>query len=106
MFDAVDKTSFSNCKRLLKKHGVFIPSDGFLNLFLFSLTAEIFGGKKVVFRPPTNINRGLNFTRSLLEKGSFKPVIDRKYPIDDIVEAYKYVGTGQKIGNVVITMGA
>ena len=105
VFDAVGKTSFSKCKRLLTKHGIFIPSDGFLNVLL-SLTTPIFGGKKVVFRPPTNLKRSLDFIKNLLEIGSFKPVIDRKYPLDDIVEAYKYVGTGQKIGNVIIAMGA
>ena len=41
-----------------------------------------------------------------IEKGNFKPVIDRKYPLDKIAEAYTYVATGQKIGNVVITMDA
>ena len=105
VFDAVGKTSFSSCKRLLKKHGVFIPSDGFVNVFL-SLATRITGGKRVVFSPPTNLKSRLSFIRDLLETGSFKPVIDRNYPIDEIVEAYKYVATGQKIGNVIIIMGA
>ena len=42
--------------------------------------------------------------REMLASGEFKPVIDRRYPLDQIVEAYRYVETGQKIGNVVITV--
>ena len=46
----------------------------------------------------------MNFIKEMIEKGSFMPVIDRKYPIDKIAEAFTYVATGQKIGNVIITM--
>jgi NADPH:quinone reductase-like Zn-dependent oxidoreductase len=46
----------------------------------------------------------LNFINELVEKGSFKPVIDRRYPLDKIAEAYRYVANGQKIGNVIISI--
>jgi NADPH:quinone reductase-like Zn-dependent oxidoreductase len=103
VFDAVGKSSFARCKPLLNKPGIFIPSGGFLNIFL-SLVTRISGGKKVVFYPPKNITAGLIFIKDMIEKGSFRPVIDRKYPIDKIAEAYKYVAAGQKVGNVIITM--
>jgi NADPH:quinone reductase-like Zn-dependent oxidoreductase len=105
VFDAIGKSSFAKCKRLLKKNGVYIPSNGLENIFLVPIT-RLYGGKKVVFIPPKAINTGLSFIKDLIEKGSFKPVIDRMYPLDKICEAFAYVATGQKIGNVIITMDA
>jgi NADPH:quinone reductase-like Zn-dependent oxidoreductase len=105
VFDAVGKSSFVKCKPLLKKNGIFTSSGGFENLF-WALITKLSGGKKVLFVPPTDINSTLGFIKDLVEKGSFKPVIDRKYPIDKIAEAFKYVATGEKIGNVIITMDA
>jgi len=105
VFDAIGKSSFVKCKRLLKKNGAYTSSNGLINLLLVFIT-PLFGGKKVFFSPPKSIKAGLSFVKDLIEKGSFRPVIDRKYPIDKIAEAYKYVATGQKIGNVIITMDA
>ena len=68
------------------------------------LITPLFGGKKVDFSAPKSIKAGLIFIKDLLENGNFKPVIDRKYPLDKIAEAYEYVASGQKIGNVIITM--
>lgn len=103
VFDAVGKCSFFQCKHLLKKKGIFSSSNGLINI-LWAMITPVLGGKKVFFSAPKDIKGGLSFIKELIEKGSFKPVIDRKYPIDQIAEAYKYVATGQKIGNVVITM--
>ena len=103
LFDAIGKSSFMKCKHLLTKKGLYSPSYGFENLLLLLITG-LFGGKKVIYRPPKSIAAGLNFIKDLIEKGKFKPVIDRKYPLDRIAEAYTYVATGQKIGNVIITM--
>lgn len=103
VIDAVGKSSFRKCKRLLKKKGVYAPSGGFENLFLVLIT-PLLGGKKVLFYKDT---RGsLDFIKDLIEKGKFTPVIDRKYPIEKIREAFAYVASGQKIGNVIITMFA
>jgi NADPH:quinone reductase-like Zn-dependent oxidoreductase len=103
VFDAVGKSSFAKCKTLLKEKGVYTSSGGLINLYL-AITTKLSGGKKVVFMPPKNIKDELHFIKGLLEKGSFRPVIDRKYPIDKIAEAYRYVASGQKLGNVIITM--
>lgn len=105
VFDAVGKSSFGKCKPLLKKKGIFTSSAGLENLFL-ALVTPVFGGKKVIFRAPRDVKGTLGFIKNLVEKGSFKPVIDRKYTIDKIAEAFVYVATGQKIGNVIITMDA
>jgi len=101
VIDAVGKSSFIKCKSLLKKNGVYAPSGGFENLFLV-LAEPLLGGKKVLF--PKDTKGTLGFIKELIEKGEFKPVIDRKYPLDRIAEAFTYVATGQKIGNVIITM--
>lgn len=103
VFDAVGKSSFLKCKKLLKKKGVYTSSNGAINLLWIFIT-PLFGGKKVVFPFSVRLKQGLDFIKELVEKGKFKPVIDRKYPLEKIAEAYKYVATGQKIGNVIITM--
>jgi NADPH:quinone reductase-like Zn-dependent oxidoreductase len=105
VFDAVGKSSFFKCKRLLKKKGVYTSSNGLINIFLIFI-APLTGGKKVVFSFPKSISEKLNFIKDLIEKGSFTPVIDRTYSIDKIADAYRYVATGQKIGNVIISMDA
>jgi NADPH:quinone reductase-like Zn-dependent oxidoreductase len=105
VFDAVNKTGFFKCKPLLKKKGIYASSGGFEYLLLDFFTS-VFGGKKVIFHAPKDIPGTLGFIKGLIEKGSFKPVIDRKYPLDKIAEAFTYVATGQKIGNVIITMNS
>jgi NADPH:quinone reductase-like Zn-dependent oxidoreductase len=104
--DAVGKSSFGACRGLLKPGGVYCPSElGFLaqNPFLALWTSR-FGSKKVIFPIPRSSKDDLLFLRELIESGAFKPVIDRHYPLDQIVEAYRYVETGRKTGNVVITV--
>lgn len=103
VFDAIGRSSFAKCKRLLKKKGIYTSSGGVENLFL-SMITPFLGGKKVPFIPPKDIKGNLGFINDLFEKRSFKPVIDRIYPLEKIAEAFNYVATGQKIGNVIITM--
>ncbi|MBC8233280.1 NAD(P)-dependent alcohol dehydrogenase [bacterium] len=110
VFDTVGKSSFFQCKKLLKSGGVYISSDlGYMaqNVFLPLITPIIkplMGNKKTVFPLPTDISGSLSLVKKLTEEGKFRAVIDRKYPLEDIVEAYRYVDTGQKTGNVVITV--
>ena len=106
VFDAAGKSTFSDCKPLLKKGGAYISSElgpGGQNLFL-PLTTKMFGSRKVLFPFPFDIKGSINFIKDLYEKGKFKPVIDRKYPLEDIREAYRYVASGQKTGNVVLSL--
>ena len=106
VLDAVGKSSFGRCKRLLKPGGIYLSSDlGPLSLNpLLALTTPLFGGKKVMFPIPRDDREMVRYLKELLESGAFKPLIDRRYPLDQIVEAYRYVETGQKIGNVVISV--
>jgi len=106
VFDTVGKSSFSRCKSLLKPGGVYISSEmGYMaqNLIL-ALITPIIGNKKVMFPIPKHSDENIILFKRLIEAGKFKGVIDRCYPLEEIVEAYKYVETGQKTGNVVITV--
>lgn len=104
VLDSVGKSSFGRCKRLLKPGGIYLSSElGPLaqNPFL-ALITPLLGGKKVLFPIPKHDQEMVGYFKELIESGEFKPVVDRMYPLDQIVEAYRYVATGQKIGNVVI----
>jgi NADPH:quinone reductase-like Zn-dependent oxidoreductase len=104
VFDAVGKSSFLRCRRLLKPRGSYLWSDlgpMWQNLF-FSLVTPPFGRRKSLFRPPRHDQETVRYLRELLESGAFRPLIDRRCPLEQIVEAYRYVETGRKIGSVVI----
>jgi NADPH:quinone reductase-like Zn-dependent oxidoreductase len=106
VFDAVGKSSFGKCKSLLKKEGIYISTElGYMsqNPFL-ALTTSLTSGKKVLFPIPTISKEDVVFLKELVEAGKYKPLIDRQYTLEQIVAAYTYVETGQKIGNVVITV--
>lgn len=104
IFDAVGKSSFGKCKPLLNKKGIYISTELGKNAenILFSLTTHIWGGRKVLFPIPTINKEDVVFLKDLVEKGAYRPVIDRHYNLEQIVEAYKYVETGQKTGNVIL----
>ena len=100
VFDAVMKTSFSRCKSSLTPGGVFATVDYPL---LTAFWTSIVGRKKVVFGIANRIE-DLVFLRKLIEAGKIKSVIDRCYPLEQTAEAHRYVETGHKKGNVVITV--
>ena len=104
IFDAVGKSSFGKCKPLLTNKGVYISTElgkNAENIF-FALVTSFGRGKKVLFPIPTIKKEDVVFLKDLVEQGAFKPVIDRRYKLEQIVEAYKYVESGQKTGNVII----
>jgi NADPH:quinone reductase-like Zn-dependent oxidoreductase len=107
VIDAVAKSSFGRCRRLLKPGGIYLSSDlgAWAQNPLLAITTPLLGGRKVMFPIPRNDQEMIRYLRDLLESRAFRPLIDRRYPLDRIVEAYRYVETGRKIGNVVITVG-
>ena len=104
IFDAVGKSSFGQCKPLLTEKGIYVSTElgkNAENVFL-ALTTPILGGKRVLFPIPTINKQDVLFLKELVENGDYKPLIDKQYKLDQIVEAYKYVESGQKIGNVIL----
>ena len=106
VIDAVGKSSFRRCRRLLKPGGIYTSSDVGLLWHgpMLALITPLFRGRKLMFVVPRDDPKGIRWLKRLIETGEFKPVIDRTYPLEEIVEAYRFVETGQKIGNVVITV--
>ena len=104
IFDAVGKHSFTRCRGSLKPGGVYLPTVGVANLMWALVTPRI-GGKKVLFQiPPRQTKEDVLFLKELIEAGKYRPVIDRLYPLEDVVQATKYVETEQKVGNVVLSV--
>jgi len=104
IFDAVGKHSFRRSKRALKPGGVYLPTDGLRNVFLWLLHKRV-GNKKVLFElPPRMLKADVALLKRLLEAGEYRPVVDRAYPLEDVREAHRYVDTHQKVGNVVLTV--
>jgi NADPH:quinone reductase-like Zn-dependent oxidoreductase len=104
VLDAVGKSSFFKCKKILKPKGVYYSTElGYLsqNVFL-ALVSPLSKGKKVGFPIPTDNQKDILEFKQIIEEGNYRAVIDNVYPFDQIVEATKYVETGQKTGNVVI----
>ena len=101
IFDAVGKQRFARCKRALKPGGVYLPTDGLRN---FARAFVPSGDKRVrIAIPPRYTKEYILTIKRLIEAGEYRPVIDRTYALGDIVEATRYVDTGQKTGNVVLT---
>ena len=100
IFDAVIKTSFSRCRSSLKPGGVYLTVDYPL---LAALWTSLASREKIKFGVATQI-QDLVFLTELIEAGEVKPVIDRRYPLAQTAEAHRYVETGRKKGNVVITV--
>jgi NADPH:quinone reductase-like Zn-dependent oxidoreductase len=106
VLDAVGKSSFGQCRRLLKPRGIYLSTDlGPLSQNpILALITPLFGGKKVMFPLPKDEPEMVRYFKELIESGKFRALIDRRYRLDQIVEAYRYVEAGQKIGNVVISV--
>jgi NADPH:quinone reductase-like Zn-dependent oxidoreductase len=103
IFDAVGKHSFRRSKQALNPGGIYLATDQLQNLVLAAATR--FADKKVVFPiPPRYTRQDVVFLKGLMEAGKYRAVIDRSYPLEDVVVATRYVETEQKTGNVVLTV--
>jgi NADPH:quinone reductase-like Zn-dependent oxidoreductase len=110
IFDAVGKQSFARCREALSDGGIYLATDQLFNLVLAQWTRfaamKAKTAKKVVFPiPPRYTKQDVVFLKGLMEAGRYRAVIDRSYPLADVIEASRYVETEQKTGNVVLTVG-
>lgn len=106
IFDSVGKHSFRRCRHSLKPGGVFIETDlGFgWHVPPLALATRWVGSKRVTLPVPKYSRDDVLFLKGLIEAGEYRAVIDRTYPLEQVVEATTYVETGQKTGNVVLTL--
>ncbi len=105
IFDTVAKSSFSRCKEALEPNGRYLVTVmGFLPI-IQTVWTRLVGGKRAIFAMSIEKREALGFIKELAEKGALKPIIDRTYPLEQGVEAHRYVAGGHKKGNVVLTIG-
>jgi NADPH:quinone reductase-like Zn-dependent oxidoreductase len=104
IFDAVGKHSFRRCRGSLEPGGIYVSMDlGFMyHIPLLALATRIFGSKRATVGIGRYRKEDLLLIKDLVEAGNYRPVIDRTYELDEIVEAVRYVESGQKTGNVVL----
>jgi NADPH:quinone reductase-like Zn-dependent oxidoreductase len=103
--DAVGKSTFFRCRRVLNPGGTYVSSEfgPYVQNVYLPLLTKWGGGRRVVFPIPFNIRASLEFINRLSEAGKFKPLIDKRFPLEKIREAFAYVASGQKVGNVLVT---
>ena len=108
VFDAVGKTTYFRCRRMLKPKGAFAATDlgPWCQNPLLTIGSAITGSRRVLFPLPqaANAKAFVEFLKTRMDAGEFRAVIDRKYPLDAVADAYRYVETEQKTGIVVINM--
>ena len=106
VFDAVGKCSFRQCRKLLKPRGIWASTDlgPWSQNPLLVLVTRFSRGRRVLFAIPRIDQEMVEYLKGLVESRQFTPVVDRTYPLEKIVEAYRYVETQQKVGNVVVTI--
>jgi len=108
IFDAVGKSSFRRCRRALKRGGLYLTTDlGYLwQNPILALVTRVVGSQRVRLLIPKYRQAEVLLLKELIEAGQYRAVVDRRYPLDQVVEATTYVETQQKTGNVVLTVVA
>ena len=107
IIDAVGKYSFRRGRRALRPGGIYVATDGgrfLLETLGFYVATRFVGSKRVTTAIGRRIKQDVLFFKELIEAGAFRSVVDRRYPMDQVVEAHRYVESWHKAGNVVLTI--
>jgi len=104
IFDTVGKSSYSDCMKSLKKDGTYLHAVAAPGISMRMWWSSMTSSKKLIGGGPPPKSEDLTFLEELIEAGKIKPVIDRRYPLEQIVKAHRYVDKGHKKGNVVIAV--
>ena len=104
IFDVIGTISLTRSERSITKNGTYLLANPLGSQMVQGLWTRMTSSKKVIMETASGTIADLNFLRELIEAGKIKSVIDRTYPLDQIVEAHRYVEKGGKKGNVVITV--
>jgi NADPH:quinone reductase-like Zn-dependent oxidoreductase len=105
IFDTTGKSPFSGCLKSLKQNGIYLRAVHMtLSSNVRGLWTSMTSTKKVIGGVAAELKENLVFLRELIEDGKLKPVIDRRYPFEQIAEAHRYVDKGHKKGNVAIAV--
>jgi NADPH:quinone reductase-like Zn-dependent oxidoreductase len=106
VFDAHGSVGYGAARRLLRPGGRFASAGAgpHLENLYAPLTSRLYGDTRCVFTSPTLDQATMALLAEMLGDGSFRPLVDRTYPLDDIVDAYRYAESGQKLGNVLVAI--
>lgn len=104
VFDTVSKSSFAKCKKILAPKGKYIATVFSMSHIWDCIRTNLIGGQKALFGMSLDKRENLKALKKLIETGIVRPIVDRLYPMEQIAEAHRYVETGRKKGNVVITI--
>ena len=104
IFDTVGKASYSDCINALNTNGAYLQAVASPGISLRMQWTAMTTGKNMVGGGPPQKSEDMVFLQELIEAGKIKPVVDRRYPLEQIVEAHQYVDTGRKKGNVIINV--
>jgi NADPH:quinone reductase-like Zn-dependent oxidoreductase len=105
VFDVICRAPFGRVVRLLRPGGRYVLANPQTSHFIRGLWTSLSGHKKVIFSSGAGTDEHLRAVTELVEAGELRPVIDRKYPFEQMAEAHRYADTEQKVGNIVIVVG-
>ena len=104
IFDVVGKISFSRSARSIKENGTYLLANPSPSQILQGLLTRMTSSKKVIMQTASPTTEDLIYLKELIEAGKIKTVIDRRYPLEQVPEAHRYIETGSKKGNLAITV--